>query len=59
MTAAIETGPVANSDDKKRALDVWVTRTVKDKSGQIIHTDRFYSHYARMVGLILIGKAAS
>jgi vancomycin resistance protein YoaR len=38
-------------------FDYWVTRIVRDKSGKVIHSDRYYSHYARMTGLILIGKA--
>ncbi len=38
-------------------FDYWVTRIVKDSSGKIIRQDRFYSHYARVVGLVLIGKA--
>jgi hypothetical protein len=36
--------------------DVWVTRIVKDRSGKVIHQETYYSHYAQMVGIILIGK---
>ncbi len=36
--------------------DVWVTRTVRDKSGKVIHRETYYSHYARVIGLILVGK---
>lgn len=35
--------------------DVWVTRTVRDASGAVIHTELYYSHYARVDGLILVG----
>ena len=35
--------------------DVWVTRVVKDKTGKVIHKETIYSHYARMVGVILVG----
>jgi vancomycin resistance protein YoaR len=35
--------------------DVWVTRVVKDKSGKVIHKETFYSHYARVTGIILVG----
>ncbi len=35
--------------------DTWVTRVVKDKSGTVIRTDTFYSHYARVNGVILVG----
>jgi vancomycin resistance protein YoaR len=37
-------------------FDYWVTRIVKDASGKIIHKDVYYSHYSRVVGLILIGR---
>jgi vancomycin resistance protein YoaR len=36
--------------------DVWVTRVVKDRSGKVIHKETFFSHYAQMIGVILIGK---
>jgi vancomycin resistance protein YoaR len=39
--------------------DVWVTRTVRDASGKVIHNETYYSHYSRVDGLILIGKGAS
>ena len=36
--------------------DVWVTRTVRDRSGKVIHRETFFSHYARMIGVMLIGR---
>jgi len=33
--------------------DVWVTRTVKDQSGVVIHENTYYSHYATITGIIL------
>jgi vancomycin resistance protein YoaR len=36
--------------------DVWVTRVVKDRSGKVIHKETYYSHYARMIGILLIGR---
>ena len=36
--------------------DVWVTRFVKDKTGKVIHKETFYSHYAQMIGVVLIGR---
>ena len=38
--------------------DVWVTRTVTDASGKVIHQETYYSHYARITGVLRIGKAA-
>ena len=38
--------------------DVWVTRTVRDSSGRIIHQETYYSHYTRITGIVLVGKSA-
>ena len=35
--------------------DVWVTRTVRDADGNVVHEETYYSHYARIDGLILVG----
>ena len=35
--------------------DVWVTRTVKDAAGIVIHQETYYSHYARITGIVEIG----
>ncbi len=37
---------------------VTVTRTVRDRAGNVIHRDTYFSNYARITGLTLIGKAA-
>ncbi|MEO8208087.1 MAG: VanW family protein [Chloroflexota bacterium] len=37
--------------------DVWVTRTVKDASGTVIHKETYYSHYSRVTGVLRIGVA--
>jgi len=34
--------------------DVWVTRTVKDKAGALVHKETYYSHYATITGIILV-----
>lgn len=39
--------------------DVWVTRTVSDAGGTIIHQETYYSHYARITGIILVGRTSS
>ncbi len=36
--------------------DVWVTRTVRDRHGKVIDRKTFYSHYARVDGIILVGR---
>ena len=37
--------------------DVWVTRVVRDASGTVIHKETYYSHYARITGVLQIGIA--
>ena len=39
--------------------DVWVTRVVRDASGRVIHRDTYYSHYARITGIVLVGRVAA
>ena len=39
--------------------ETWVTRVVKDKDGKVLREDTFYSRYARVNGLILVGKEAA
>jgi vancomycin resistance protein YoaR len=39
--------------------DVWVTRTVRDASGKVIHQETYYSHYARITGVTLVGTGGS
>ncbi len=38
---------------------VWVTRTVRDRNGKVIHTDTYYSNYSRITGVTLVGKGTS
>jgi vancomycin resistance protein YoaR len=38
--------------------DVWVTRTVTE-NGTVIHKDTYYSHYARITGVTLVGTGGS
>jgi vancomycin resistance protein YoaR len=40
-------------------MDVWVTRTVRDGSGRIIHQETYYSHYTRITGVVLVGTGGS
>ena len=35
---------------------VTVTRTVRDKNGNVIHSDTYFSNYARITGITLIGR---
>jgi vancomycin resistance protein YoaR len=35
----------------------WITRTVKDASGRIVHRDTYYSNYAAIDGITLVGRS--
>ena len=39
-------------------FDAWVTRTVTDATGVVIHEETYYSHYATVNGLIQVGVAS-
>ncbi len=39
--------------------DVWVTRTVRDANGSVIHQETYYSHYARITGIVLVGTGSA
>jgi vancomycin resistance protein YoaR len=58
-TTALSPGVRQQVEYEADGFDAWVTRTVRDRNGRVIHSNTYYSHYARIVGLILIGKAAS
>jgi vancomycin resistance protein YoaR len=40
-------------------FDASVTRTVRDKSGKVIHRNTWFSHYAAIKGILLIGSPRS
>ena len=39
--------------------DVWVTRTVRDADANIVHQETYYSHYARVDGVTLVGQGST
>jgi len=58
-TTSLPAGQTKRVEYPTIGQDTWVTRTVKDKAGKVISTETFYSHYARVNGLILVGKKAA
>jgi hypothetical protein len=54
-TAELKRGQKKRTETPTDGKDVWVTRTVKDSSGRVIHVDRWYSHYVRVDGVLQIG----
>jgi vancomycin resistance protein YoaR len=54
-THALRPGAWQQVEYEAAGFDAWVTVTVRDKNGKIINTRTYYSHYARVVGVILRG----
>ena len=54
-TSSLPAGTSKRVEYPVEGKDVWVTRTVRDGSGQAIHVETFYSHYARITGIVQIG----
>ena len=55
-TTALKPGARMTIEYPADGQDVTVTRIVTDAGGKVIHQDTFYSHYARMIGIILVGQ---
>ncbi len=58
-TTSLPPGTRQQAEFPTTGMEVWVTRTVTDASGKVIHRETYYSSYARVNGLILIGQKAS
>ncbi len=37
-------------------FNVTAVRTVRDRHGKVIHHDVYYSNYARITGIVLVGR---
>lgn len=55
QTTGLPVGVRVQNDHAAAGQDVWVTRTVRDEAGAIIHQETYYSHYARVEGVIYVG----
>lgn len=42
--------------DAYDAFDSWVTRTVRDPQGNILHQETFFSHYKKLDAITLVGR---
>lgn len=56
-TTAIPPGTRQRVEYPTAGFDAWVTRTVRDANGNVIEQNTFYSHYARVNGILEIGVA--
>jgi vancomycin resistance protein YoaR len=54
-TTSLKPGHTEQTEYEAAGFDSWVTVTVRDKSGKIISKKTYFSHYARVVGVILVG----
>jgi vancomycin resistance protein YoaR len=54
-TTSLAPGHIVQSEYEAAGFDSWVTVTVRDKSGKVISKKTYFSHYARVVGVILVG----
>jgi len=58
-TSALKVGTSRRIEYPVDGKKVWVTRTVRDANGKIIHENTYYSNYARITGIVEIGTAGS
>jgi vancomycin resistance protein YoaR len=54
-TSALRSGVRSRVEYPAPGFDAWVTRTVYAADGHVIHRETYFSHYARVNGLTLIG----
>ncbi len=59
LTPTLPAGTRQQTDFAADGKDVWVTRTVRDASGTVIHQETYYSHYAMVTGVILVGTGGA
>lgn len=55
-TDELAPGEKDHINDGYNAFESWVTRTVKDAAGNVIHEDTFHSKYRLLDGLIKVGR---
>ncbi len=58
-TTSIPAGSAQRVEFASNGFDAWVTRTVTDSTGKVIHRETYYSHYATVNGLLLVGVSPS
>ncbi len=58
-TTSIRAGTSKRIEYPVSGMQVWVTRTVRDASGAVLHSDTWYSNYKRVNGILLVGKKAT
>ncbi len=49
-------GETKHINDRYDAFESWVTRTVRDRNGRVIHENTWHSNYRLLDGLIEVGR---
>ena len=57
-TSSLKPGVTRRIEYPADGKQVWVTRTVKDADGTVIHEDTYFSNYSKVNGITLVGKGA-
>jgi vancomycin resistance protein YoaR len=55
-TSSLPRGATKRIEYPVNGFQVSVTRTVRDRSGKVIHRDTWFSNYARITGITLVGR---
>ena len=55
-TSSLPSGAAKRIEYPVAGFQVSVTRTVKDRSGKVIHRDTWFSNYATITGVTLVGR---
>jgi vancomycin resistance protein YoaR len=55
-TSSLPSGAAKRIEYPVAGFQVSVTRTVRDRSGKIIHKNTWFSNYARITGITLVGR---
>ncbi len=59
QTSALPDGARRQVEYADNGFNSSVTRTVRDAAGKIIHQETYFSHYATITGLILVGDSTA
>jgi vancomycin resistance protein YoaR len=55
-TSSLPRGSAKRVEYPVAGFQVSVTRTVRDRSGKVLHRDTWFSNYARITGITLVGR---
>jgi vancomycin resistance protein YoaR len=55
-TSSLPTGAAKRIEYPVNGFQVSVTRTVRDRAGKVVHRDTWFSNYARITGITLVGR---